>query len=90
MTEGMHWTLPSVKKDPIFQLHSWACSGKKYQKDCILCAKCHVTLCLKCFVNFHTIPNLYDTKESLCEEYGGGNDAIMINLKADNSQLMIQ
>ena len=30
LTEVMHWTSPSDKKDLICQLHSWACSGKKY------------------------------------------------------------
>ena len=30
---GMHWPSQSDKKDPIFQLHSWACSGKKIEKS---------------------------------------------------------
>ena len=67
LTEGIHFPSPSDKKDPVFQLHSWACIGKKYRKGYMLCTKCQVTLCLKCFVRFHAIKNPYYMKYILCE-----------------------
>ena len=36
LTEIMHWPSPSDKNDLICQLHSWVCSGKRYQKGCMI------------------------------------------------------
>ena len=69
-----HWPLENEKLEGNCQLHRWA-TGKKKKGGLLRCSHCNVTLCVKCFVKFHTIPDLVENKEFLNIELGGVTDA---------------
>ena len=62
-----HWPLVNLKKNASCQLHRWATDSKKKKKraNLVTCSHCKVTLCVACFVPYHTVPHLGNMKRSL-------------------------
>ena len=69
-TSQPHWPLENQKSEANCQLHKWV-TGKKKKGSLVRCSVCNVTLCVKCFVQFHTISDLQHSKAFLKIELGG-------------------
>ena len=41
----------------------------KYRRGIMVCSECKITLCIKCYVPFHTVHDLYGNKISLSVMY---------------------
>ena len=65
-----HWPVPATSKDPICLLQWWA-SGSAHQKvheNVMLCDKCRVSLCLKCFKTFHIVSDVITLKSEVLKK----------------------
>ena len=69
-----HWPAPCSKVESRCQLHFWATGGKKHRKNLMVCSECQITLCIQCYVPFHTVENLVGNKLSMGVIYAPEDD----------------